>query len=73
MNTAPVSVPTTIPIVNTSAAFAAASACRNHANPVTTIRSPNRYSGRRWRAYSPVPMKLQPTNGPRIAQISRRW
>ena len=39
--------------------------------PSSTINAPNRDSGRRRVAYSPVPMKFQPTTGPNTAQTTR--
>ena len=59
-----------MPNVNTSGASEAYSGPRNHANPASTISRPNRDSGRRRQAYSPVPTKLHPTTGPNTAQTS---
>jgi hypothetical protein len=42
----------------------------NHAKPSSTISAPVRLSGRRRSAYRPVPMKLHPTAGPKIAQTA---
>jgi hypothetical protein len=50
-----------------SRAFAKASAERNHAKPSRTISRPVALSGRRRHAYSPTPMKLHPTTGPKTA------
>ncbi len=43
------------------------SAPANHAKPTAVISSPKRFSGRRHQANTPVPMKLSPMSGPRIA------
>ena len=47
---------------------------RNHAKPSRIMSAPIRLSGRRRHAYRPVPMKLQPTAGPKTAHTAlRSW
>ena len=66
-NTPPHSPPSTYPSEYTSGALEKFSAARNHAKPSRTISAPVRLSGRRRHAYSPTPMKLQATAGPKTA------
>jgi hypothetical protein len=42
----------------------------NHAKPSSIISAPIRISGLRSQTYRPVPMKLQPTAGPKIAHAT---
>ncbi len=58
----------TDPDVYTSGTFDRLTAERNHAKPSSTMSMPVRLSGRRLHAYRPVPTKLHPTAGPKIAQ-----
>ena len=46
------------------------SAPANHAKPTAVMSSPKRFSGRRHQANTPVPMKLSPMSGPRIASTT---
>ena len=43
---------------------------RNQAKPSRIISTPIRLSGRRRHAYRPMPMKLQPTAGPKMAHTA---
>jgi hypothetical protein len=69
-NTPPHSPPATMANVWTSGESAAWSVNRNHAKPSSTMRAPVRLSGHRRAAYSPVPMKLQPTSGAKSAHTT---
>ena len=44
---------------------------KQYVNPTATISAPNRLSGRRHHASSPVPMNAAPMSGPKIAIRSR--
>ena len=58
------------PTVYGSGALACSSMEKNQAKPSATISIPIRLSGRRRHAYRPVPTKLQPTTGPKIAHAT---
>src|SRR4051794_31843705 len=45
---------------------------RNQAKPTPVMSSPKRFSGRRHQAKTPVPMKLSPMSGPRMA-VTTFW
>src|SRR4051812_26812156 len=45
---------------------------RNQAMPTPVMSSPKRFSGRRHQAKTPVPMKLSPMSGPRMA-VTTFW
>jgi hypothetical protein len=45
---------------------------RQYTKPTATMSAPNRFSGRRSHANSPVPMNAAPITGPKIA-IKSRW
>src|SRR5919197_2622426 len=55
------------PSVKTVGLLDSARPARNQAKPTPVISSPKRFSGRRHQAKTPVPMKLSPMTGPRIA------
>ena len=50
--------------------FADSSVDDSHAKPSSTISMPVRFAGSRRQAYRPVPMKPQPTAGPKIANAA---
>ena len=58
---------TYVPSVKIVLLFDSARPARNQKNPTTTIRNPNRFSGRRDHAYTPTPTNDSPMTAPRIA------